>query len=282
MKAVVLRLLASLTLALPPAAAASPGDEQLLGLVSQTRQRGCQGHQGTHVPLRWSAALAHAAEQIGKGQGAQRAVEQEGYRLTRIFHASLQGYRSTADVARALATSYCDALTEPRFVDLGFHRQGDRWTVVLGAPFQVPQLADRKEVVQRVLALTNEARATPRKCGQEAFEAAPPLRWNEQLEQAAARHAQDMAAHQYLEHRGRDGSSPSQRITRAGYRWRSVGENVAAGQATPEEVVEDWLTSPGHCANLMSPTFTELGVSFAVNLQSKAAVYWAQAFGRPR
>ena len=274
----------ALLLALPWPAwpAAAQGDEQLLSLAGQARKRGCRGQPGTDAPLRWSEPLARAAARMEKGEGPQRAVEREGYRLTRIFHASFGGYRHAADVARVLAANYCDALTEPRFMDFGFHRQGRTWVVVLGAPFQLPQLANRRAVVQRVLALTNEARARPRKCGDQEFAAAPPLRWDEQLEQAAAQHAQDMATHAYVEHRGRDGSSPAQRITRAGYRWRSVGENVAAGQPSPEDVVEDWLESPGHCANLMNPVFTELGASFAVNMQARQAVFWAQAFGRPK
>ena len=71
-------------------------------------------------------------------------------------------------------------------------------------------------------------------------------------------------------------------ITRSGYRWRGVGENVASGQTTPEEVVEDWVHSPGHCANLMSPDFTEMGAAYGVNLNAEAVVFWAQEFGKPR
>jgi len=256
--------------------------EQLLVLANQARAQGCKGHSGTSVPLRWSPALARAAARMAKREPAQQAVASEGYRLTRIFHATFTGYRTEADVARALAGQYCAAVTEPRFLDFGAYRQGREWILVLGAPFQLPQLADHRAVLRRVLALTNEARAQARKCGDQHFEAAPPLQWDEQLEQAAARHAQDMARHAYLDHRGRDGSTPAQRVSAAGYRWRSVGENVAAGQPSAEDVVEDWVMSPGHCANLMNPSYTELGASFAVNLQAREAVYWVQAFGRPK
>ena len=272
---IALALLAGL-LPLPAAA-----DEQLLGMAVQARKQGCKGHAGTDAPLRWSPALARAAERIASREAAQQAVAREGYRLTRIFHASFDGYRTAADVARALAANYCAALTEPRLMDFGSYRQGTRWIVVLGAPFQLPQLADRRAVLQRVLVLTNQARAQPRKCGDRHFDAAPPLQWDEQLERAATRHARDMARHAYLDHRGRDGSTPAQRVTAAGYRWRSVGENVAAGQPSAEDVVEDWIESPGHCANLMNPVYTELGASFAINLDAREAVYWVQAFGRP-
>jgi uncharacterized protein YkwD len=268
--------------ALESANAAAPGDEQLLSLAVQARARGCAGHAGSREPLRWSDALVRAATRMQRGEAALAAVEQEGYRATHVFHARLSGYRTAAQVADALAQHYCSALTDARYSDFGFRREGAQWLVVLATPLELPQLADRKAALARVLALANEARAHARRCGGQAFGAAPPVSWSPGLERAAAGHAQDMAAHAFLDHRGRDGSTPAQRITRAGYRWRAVGENVASGQVTPQEVVEDWLRSPGHCANLMNPDFTEMGVAYEVNMDAKAVVFWAQEFGRPR
>jgi uncharacterized protein YkwD len=219
---------------------------------------------------------------MDRGEEALAALAKEGYRALRVFHAKFDGYRAPAQVADGFARHYCSALTDPRFSDFGFHHSGTHWFFVLAAPFDVPQLADRRAALARVLALTNEARSRPRRCGEQAFQAAPPVRWDAQLEQAAARHANDMAAHAYLDHRGRDGSTPAQRVTRSGYRWRGVGENVASGQVTPREVVDDWLRSPGHCANLMNAEFTEMGVAYAVNMNAEAVVFWAQEFGRPR
>ena len=99
---------------------------------------------------------------------------------------------------------------------------------------------------------------------------------------AALAHATDMATHSLFAHEGRDGSSPADRATRAGYRWRSIGENIASGMTTPEAAVEGWLKSPPHCANLMAPQYTEMGIAFAVNRASKAGIYWGQLFGTPR
>ena len=209
------------------------------------------------------------------------AAQAQGYRATRIFHSDFVGYRTAAQAAAALADHYCADLVEPQFSDIGVHADGSHWTIVLAAPLRLPQLSDARAAAARVLALVNPARAQPRRCGDRQFGAAPPLVWNAKLEHAAALHAADMAAHRYLDHKGRDGSTPSQRSARAGYRWRSAGENIAAGQATPQDVVEDWLASPGHCANIMEPSFTEMGAAFAINRDSAAAVYWAQAFGRP-
>lgn len=262
--------------------AAGVGDEQTLSLLVRARALGCPGHAGTREPLRWSDALTRAAARLDRGEAALAAVEREGYRATRVFHANFAGYRTAAEAVDGFARHYCPALTEPRFSDFGFYRSGNHWLMVLAAPLEVPQLADRRAVLAKVLALTNEARAHPRRCGDKDFDAAPPVRWSPRLEQAAAQHAQDMTAHAYLEHRGRDGSTPAQRVTRAGYRWRSVGENVASGQTTPGEVVEDWVRSPGHCANLMNADFTEMGAAYGVNMAAEAVVYWAQEFGLPR
>jgi uncharacterized protein YkwD len=133
-----------------------------------------------------------------------------------------------------------------------------------------------------VLDLVNKARATPRDCGNRAFKAARPVRWSDPLAEASRLHAEDMAHYNYFSHSGRDGSDPAQRVERAGYRYRSTGENIAAGQMKPEDAVAGWIKSPEHCANLMNPAFTEMGVAYAVDPGSDMGVYWTQAFGTPR
>lgn len=272
-----------LVLCVGMARAEEPGDQQtLLALVGQARSRGCAGHAGVAAPLRWSDALARAAVRVGRGEPSLAAVAKEGYRATRVFQASFSGFRQPADVAATLARDYCAAITEPQLTDVGFQREGATWHVVLAARLQLSGLADSRAVADKVLALTNQARAQARRCGEQRFDPAPPLHANARLEKAATMHAQDMAAHQFIEHMGRDGSSFAQRITRTRYEWRSVGENVAAGQRTPEDVVQDWLASPGHCANIMAADFTEMGLAFAVNMDAKEVVYWTQEFGRPK
>jgi uncharacterized protein YkwD len=281
-----MRVLAAALLGFAFAASAHAQDadeSRLLGLIAQARAHGCTGHAGVDTPLRWSAALARAAPLMEKkGQAPLAAAEKQGFRATRVFHADFGGYRTPGEVVKAMAQFYCAALTEPKFTDIGLHRQGTTWLVVMATRMDFPQLGDRGAVAAKVLQLTNEARARSRRCGDREFAPAPPLRDNAQLDEAAASHAKDMAQHQYLEHTGRDGSTPAQRVERSGYSWRSVGENIAAGQGTAEDVVDDWLSSPGHCANLMSPDFVEMGVAFSVNMASRPAVYWAQEFGKPR
>jgi uncharacterized protein YkwD len=140
------------------------------------------------------------------------------------------------------------------------------------------------DVAARVLELVNAARAEPRRCGWKRFAAAPPLARSAMLEAVAREHAEDMAWRGRMEHAGGDGSTPAGRATRIGYRWLRIAENVAAGQATPEEVVASWLESDGHCANLMDPAYTETGIGVAAAPAGEDGPgwpYWAQVFGMP-
>lgn len=126
-----------------------------------------------------------------------------------------------------------------------------------------------------MLGAVNALRAEGRTCGGETFGPAEPLAWNGQLGAAAQRHSEDMAEHGHFSHTGTDGSSVGDRASAAGYEWRRVGENIARYQQTVGEVVADWAESPGHCANLMDPNYTEFG---AAELDR----YWTQVFGHPR
>jgi uncharacterized protein YkwD len=128
----------------------------------------------------------------------------------------------------------------------------------------------------------NAARAAPRQCGSVRVDAAPPLTLSRVLTEAASLHARDMAQHGSLDHRGSDGSQPDERVSRAGYRWRATGENIASGLRDAEGVVAGWLDSPGHCTNIMGPQFTEMGVAFALAPSRNPAIYWAQVFAARR
>lgn len=133
-----------------------------------------------------------------------------------------------------------------------------------------------------LLALVNQVRATARNCGSAAFPAAGPLTWNSKLFDAAAAHAADMAANDYFAHDSPDGRTFSQRISAAGYAWSTVGENIAGGQRSVEQVMAAWLDSPPHCAAIMNPAFTEFGVSCTSNGNSTYDYYWAMELGRPQ
>lgn len=132
----------------------------------------------------------------------------------------------------------------------------------------------------RVVDLVNAARANGRKCGDEHFVAAPPLRAIRPLNEAAASHALDMARRSYFDHRGAGGSQPKDRVLRAGYQPRLTGENIAFGPVSAEEVVAGWLASPGHCANIMDTRFQHIGVGLATG-KKRGHIYWVQTFGAP-
>ncbi|MCG3043377.1 CAP domain-containing protein, partial [Streptomyces sp. S1A] len=104
-----------------------------------------------------------------------------------------------------------------------------------------------------------------------------PLKVNEKLTEAARAHSQDMADHRNMSHTGSDGSGPGDRIERAGYEWRTYGENVAHGYRTPESVMDGWMSSPGHKRNILNCSFEEIGVGLA-----QPGDYWTQTFGAAR
>lgn len=132
-----------------------------------------------------------------------------------------------------------------------------------------------------MLALVNAARAEARNCGGVVMPAVPALVWEQNLSQAAAVHSRDQAARQEMSHRGSDGSTVAARATRVGYVWRAVGENVytASWAARADEAVAAWLTSAGHCRNIMSANFTALGAG-ASDVGTHR--YWTQVFAAPR
>ncbi|MBE0589379.1 MAG: CAP domain-containing protein [Hydrogenophaga sp.] len=110
---------------------------------------------------------------------------------------------------------------------------------------------------------------------------AGPLVWNQRLFSAADRHARDMATRNYFSHTSLDGRSLAQRVAAEGYAWTSVGENLAAGQSTVDGVLSGWLSSPGHCSNLMSRQFEAVGVSCVRQAGSRFGHYWVMVLARP-
>lgn len=95
---------------------------------------------------------------------------------------------------------------------------------------------------------------------------------------AAQRYAEDMATRGFFAHESPEGTDPGWRMRAAGFGWSAFGENIAAGQQTPREVIADWLASRGHCQNLMTPMFTVAGYGIAL---AGDGPYWVQDFGRP-
>jgi len=135
-----------------------------------------------------------------------------------------------------------------------------------------------------VLARVNQYRAAGANCGSGGnFAAAPALAWNLPLTQAADAHSRDMVANNFFSHTGANGSSAGDRISAAGYSWSSYGENIAAGQSSINQVVDGWMASAGHCTNIMTAAFADIGVAcVAGNSSTTYATYWTMELGKSR
>jgi uncharacterized protein YkwD len=254
----------------------------LLDNINSVRASGCGGKRGSGVPLRSSRKLDSVAKRIARGSRLRDAMDDIGYRALHSSVMFISGAKDNADIARTVGQRACGELRNEDVREIGIETRGDSVWVVFAAPFQADALKNEPRVSARVLELANEARSRSRRCGSREFPPVPPLRLESHLTSAAREHAQDMARHNMLEHTGSDGSRPDERVTRAGYKWRATGENIASGPTTPEEVMQGWLASPGHCENIMSPRFTEMGIAWVVDPKSQSGVYWAQAFGARR
>ncbi|WP_421106074.1 CAP domain-containing protein [Streptomyces sp. NEAU-S77] len=104
-----------------------------------------------------------------------------------------------------------------------------------------------------------------------------PVKVNAKLTEAAEAHSKDMAEHSNMSHTGSDGSQPGDRIEAAGYTWSTYGENVAYGYGSAKSVMEGWMNSSGHKANILNCDFKEIGVGL-----SGSDNYWTQDFGTAR
>lgn len=129
-----------------------------------------------------------------------------------------------------------------------------------------------------ILRLTNEIRARGANCGSRGdFEPAPPLTMQSNIHCSARAHSMDMAVRDYFDHDTPEGASPFDRMGEAGYQYRVAGENIAAGSHDAAGTMEQWMESDGHCANVMDPDYTELGVGYFPGGQY--GFVWTQNFG---
>ncbi len=134
------------------------------------------------------------------------------------------------------------------------------------------------------LARINQLRAAGASCGTRGtFAPTTALSWSPLLTQAGAAHSQDMATLNYFSHNSADGRDLADRVNATGYAWNTLGENIAAGFASVNLVMDGWTASDGHCANLMNPDFTEVGMACVPGTASSVYnTYWTMDLGRPR
>lgn len=136
-------------------------------------------------------------------------------------------------------------------------------------PTSVPATGLAADEAQ-VLRLVNTQRASAG-CG--------PLQSSAVLVGVARAHSKDMAVHGYFDHNSQDGRTPFDRMRAAGYRGGLMGENIAAGQPTAAAVMDAWMHSPGHRANILNCGFKAIGIGVFRLATSPFHVYWTQDFG---
>ena len=144
-----------------------------------------------------------------------------------------------------------------------------------------PEPESPTPMIEQVLAATNARRAQGAQCPNgQGFGPAAPLRLSQTLMVAAQRHTEDMAHKGYLEHVDPNGTGPLERARAAGYTGGYLGENIAGGQTSAEQVVDGWMNSPHHCPTIMSPEYNVIGIGYADVPGSPLGTYWTQLFGR--
>lgn len=106
-----------------------------------------------------------------------------------------------------------------------------------------------------------------------------PLCINNKLQAAAQGHSDDMARNNIFSHTGSGGSQLGARVKNQRFQYTGVGENIAAGQQTVAAVMESWMNSPGHRANILNGNFQFFGMGYTRSGSATYKHYWTQNFG---
>ncbi|MGW0613148.1 CAP domain-containing protein [Streptomyces sp. NPDC002788] len=265
----------------PPVTPSAPDPDGFLPLVDSART--AAGAPQVSLDARLVAAAGeHAAAMAASGRlgvetrdavSVYQRVVDGGYAYLSIGEHLVSGPRTVEEfVAYCLRTEGSRrTVRDPAFTHTGLAhvhdaRSGDTyWTALWARPFTPDGLAGTAEAVTD---LTNRERARA---------GLLPLTVDPLLTSAAQAHSTDMVARAFYAHTAPDGSRPWDRAAAAGSTRRSIGENIACGQRSPAEVVEGWINSPGHRANILDPGFTHIGIGFAGG--GRAGTYWTQLFG---
>ncbi|HEY0748608.1 MAG TPA: CAP domain-containing protein [Steroidobacteraceae bacterium] len=248
-----------------------------LAAMQVLREGGCGGTRPPAPPLHHVAALDQAAQQWATGRSFALAAQLSGYPSNGSTGLHIRGPDSSS--VSLLKQSGC-RVGDSAWHDVGIYRLGAETWIVLGTAYAPP--VDASTLADRALRLVNDVRARGVKCGQRSFAPAPPLKLSHTLASVALGHAADMARHDYFEHEDLAGHSPADRVRAVGYREKLVGENIAYGPKSTEEVMQGWLDSPGHCENIMDPRFAEMGIGYAAGLATKHGLYWVQVLVAPK
>ncbi|WP_329332039.1 CAP domain-containing protein [Streptomyces sp. NBC_00663] len=266
---------------LAPAFPPAPDPDGFLGLVNSARAAAGSPPVALDARLT-SAARAHAAAMAASGRlgvegrdgvSVYQRLTATGYTYVTVGEHLVSGPRTPAEfvdhclrTARPRQTLHDPAFTHAGLAYVPDSRSGDTyWTALWARPLTPTELT---RTASEVVDLTNRERTR---------QGLPPLSVDPRLTTAAQAHSTDMIARAFYDHTAPDGSRPWDRAAAAGATQRSIGENIACGQRSPAEVVEGWMNSPGHRANILTPGFTHIGVGFAGG--GSAGTYWTQLFG---
>jgi uncharacterized protein YkwD len=260
--------------------AASAGEEaQLIESINAYRSevQRCEDRASEELtPLLPDSRLELRASGAGD---LQDSLARTGYPMVNAQAISLSGPRDARSAMQVLRESYCRVVLDPQYADIGVSQVGRDWRIVVARPLLGGHLNDAQAEGRTLLEEINRVRAVARQCGGQPFAATSPLSWSATLATLAEAHGRAMANGNFFSHLDSDGRTPGDRAELAGYPGSPVGQNIAAALDQPRQIVEGWLASPGHCANLMNPTFSELGAAYAVDPQSDAGIYWVGVFG---
>ncbi|MBU3127421.1 CAP domain-containing protein [Clostridium tagluense] len=138
------------------------------------------------------------------------------------------------------------------------------------APTKTPaatNLTENNKLEKEVVTLVNQERAK---------QGLAPLKENAQLSNVARYKSEDMVANNYFSHTSPTYGSPFDMMKKFGITYTAAGENIAMGQQTAASVMNGWMNSPGHKANILSANFTEIGVGVAKD--KSGTIYWTQEF----
>jgi len=140
-----------------------------------------------------------------------------------------------------------------------------------GDKVTVPLLTGVKAIEAQVVELVNQQRAA---------NGLKPLKLNWELARVARYKSEDMRDRKYFSHNSPTYGSPFDMIKAFGISYSAAAENIAVGQKTAQAVMNSWMNSPGHRSNILSTSYTEIGVGYASG--GSYGHYWTQMFIKPR
>lgn len=272
----------------PPAGSAPPSNDMQAPQVSSRTpdDQADDVSTTTKVVVQFNEALDAATVNADSLTITEQAVPVAG---TVVYESADRSLVFTPNTTLAAETVYGVTLANTVRDMAGNAFLGDNWFFTTGGPFNlgptsqitIDQCMDDGD--KRMLTLVNTAREAGAVCGSDTMPAQPALAWNCLLDAAALGHSDSMATNDFHAHTSPvDGSTAGDRIRATGYTPRTWGENIAAGYADEDRVMEGWLASSGHCTNLLNAGYTEMGAGFSENAGSTYGIYWTQNFGAPR